>query len=58
VDCGACDRACPIGIDLRRLTKKMEMDVKELFHYEAGMSLEDVLPLATFNPDDPQEFIM
>jgi formate dehydrogenase subunit beta len=58
VDCGACDRACPMGIDLRRLTKKMEMDIKELFHYEAGISLEDVPPLATFNPDDPQEFII
>ena len=58
VDCGACDRACPMGIDLRKLSKKMEMDIKELFHYEAGISLEDVPPLATFNPDDPQEFIM
>jgi len=58
VDCGSCDRACPMGIDLRRLTKKMEMDVKDLFHYESGISLEDAPPLATFNPDDPQEFIM
>jgi formate dehydrogenase subunit beta len=58
VDCGACDRACPMGIDLRRLTKKIEKDVKDLFNYEAGISLEDVPPLAIFNPDDPQEFIM
>ena len=57
VDCGACDRACPMGIDIRKLTKKIEKDVKELFHYEAGVSLEDIPPLATFNPDDPQEFI-
>ena len=57
VDCGACDRACPMGIDIRKLTKKIEKDVKELFHYQAGVSLEDVPPLATFNPDDPQEFI-
>jgi len=57
VDCGACDRACPMGIDIRKLTKKIERDVKELFHYEVGVSLEDVPPLATFNPDDPQEFI-
>jgi len=57
VDCGACERACPMGIDIRKLTKKIEKDVKELFHYEAGVSLEDIPPLATFNPDDPQEFI-
>lgn len=47
-----------MGTDLRRLNKKMEMDIKQLFHYEAGISLEDVPPLATFSPDDPQEFIM
>jgi coenzyme F420-reducing hydrogenase beta subunit len=57
VDCGACDRACPMGIDLRRLTKKMEMDIKELLHYEVGVSLGDVPPLATYDPNDPQEFI-
>ncbi|TET16711.1 MAG: 4Fe-4S ferredoxin [Dehalococcoidia bacterium] len=57
VDCGACDRACPMGIDIRKLTKKIEKDVKELFHYQAGVNLEDVPPLATFNLGDPQEFI-
>ena len=56
-DCGACERACPMGVDIRKLTKKIEKDIKELFHYEAGVSLEDVPPLATFKPDDPQEFI-
>jgi formate dehydrogenase (coenzyme F420) beta subunit len=57
VDCGACERACPMGINLTMLTKKIEKDIKEFFHYEAGASLEDVPPLATFNPDDPQGFI-
>jgi len=57
VDCGACDRACPMGIDIRKLTRKVQMDVKQLFHYEAGISVDDIPPLATFNLDDPQEFI-
>ena len=57
VDCGACERACPMGINLGKLTRKIEKDVEEFFHYQAGMSLEDIPPLATFNPDDPQEFI-
>jgi len=56
-DCGACERACPMGIDLRKLTKKIEKDVEELFGYQAGMSLEEVPPLATFKPDDPEPFI-
>ncbi len=57
VDCGACERACPMGVDLRKLNKKLEKDVEELFGYKAGLSLEELPPLATFRPEDPQEFI-
>lgn len=57
VDCGACSRACPVGIDLRILTQKMVKLVKELYEFEAGLNMEDVPPLATFKLDDPQEFI-
>lgn len=57
LDCGACVRACPMHIDLRALVKKLEKDVRELYSYEAGLHLETVPPLATFQPDDPQEFI-
>lgn len=46
VDCGACDRACPMGIDLRTLTRKMVRDIQELFGYTAGISLEEKPPLA------------
>jgi coenzyme F420-reducing hydrogenase beta subunit len=57
VDCGACSRACPMGIDLRELTQEMVKLVKELYDFEAGLSLEDTPPMATFTADDPQEFI-
>lgn len=57
LDCGACVRACPMHIDLRALVKKLEKDVRELYGYEAGLRLETVPALATFRPDDPQEFI-
>lgn len=57
VDCGACSRACPMGIDLRGLTQKMVKLVRELYGFEAGLSLEDAPPLTTFKIDDPQEFI-
>ena len=58
VDCGACERACPMGIDFRKLTRKLVHDVKELYGYESGTSLDEVAPLATFRPDDPEEFIL
>jgi ferredoxin len=57
VDCGACVRACPMQIDLRIFTGKLIKDVKEFFGYEAGISLEEAPPLATFKLDDKQEFI-
>jgi len=57
VDCGACSRVCPMNIELRMLNKKAEKDVKELYHYEAGINLEELPPMATFKMDDPQEFI-
>ena len=58
VDCGACERACPMAVDIRKLNRKLVSDVKELFGYEAGTSLDQVAPLATFRPDDPEEFML
>ena len=57
VDCGACVRACPMDVDLLVFTYKLIKDVKEFFEYEAGVSLEENPPLATFKQDDKQEFI-
>lgn len=56
-DCGSCARACPMGIDVRLFTKKLEKDCFELFGWEAGMSLEERPPLDTYRPEDPQDFI-
>jgi formate dehydrogenase subunit beta len=56
-DCGACERACPMGIKVRLLTKKLEKDCLELFDWEAGMALEKRPPLDTYRPNDPDEFI-
>ncbi|MDF1591005.1 MAG: 4Fe-4S dicluster domain-containing protein [Desulfobacterales bacterium] len=56
-DCGACERACPVGIRVRLLTKKLEKDCLALFKWEAGLSLEVRPPLDTYRPDDPDKFI-
>ncbi|MDY6862223.1 MAG: Coenzyme F420 hydrogenase/dehydrogenase, beta subunit C-terminal domain [Thermodesulfobacteriota bacterium] len=57
VDCGACVKACPMDVDLRFLTKKIEKDVLEFFAYEAGVKDDEPPPFTTFKPEDPQEFI-
>lgn len=56
-DCGACERACPMGIKVRTFTKKLEKDCLELFNWEAGLTLEERPPLDTYRPDDPDDFI-
>jgi ferredoxin len=56
-DCGSCERACPVGINMRVLTKKLEKDCVDNFGWEAGLS-PDVRPaLDTFKLDDPDKLI-
>lgn len=56
-DCGACERACPVGINMRVFTKKLEKDCFEQFGWEAGMNLDERPPLDTYRPEDPNDFI-
>jgi len=56
-DCGACVRSCPMGINVRALTKKLEKDCLEQFDWESGLTLDKRPPLDVFRPDDPEEFI-
>ncbi|MBU4053755.1 MAG: 4Fe-4S ferredoxin [Proteobacteria bacterium] len=56
-DCGSCERACPVGINMRLLTRKLEMDCSELFSWESGLSLDQRPALDTFKLDDPNLFI-
>ncbi len=55
--CGACERACPMEIRLTYLTQKLNLDVKELYDFEAGCNAELPPPLSTFKTEDRQEFI-
>ncbi|MEK7812239.1 MAG: 4Fe-4S dicluster domain-containing protein [Candidatus Desantisbacteria bacterium] len=54
-DCRACDNACPVGIPLHLLTKKIAMDALELFGYVSGQGQEH--PFATFKKDELMEGI-
>ena len=57
VSCGACSRACPMGIDLQTLHRKLAKEVKQLYGFESGLDLDTDPPLSTFRLDDPEEFI-
>jgi len=56
-DCGSCERACPVGINMRLLTRKLEKDCFESFGWEAGLTLEQRPPLDTYTMNDPEDFI-
>jgi len=56
-DCGACQQACPIDINVRYFTRKLNKDVLALFNSEAGLSIEERPPLDTYRPDDYDKFI-
>jgi ferredoxin len=58
VDCGACVRACPMGLDLRLFTRKIVKESETRFGHIAGLSLGEPAPLNTYLPDDAQEFIV
>jgi formate dehydrogenase subunit beta len=58
VECGECERACPMNIELRVLSGKLVKDVQEKFGYVAGADAEASPPLATYKPDDPNEDFM
>ncbi len=57
VECDACVRACPMGIDLRPFSRKIAADVREMFGFTPGFDVETPPPLTTFKDDDGQGFI-
>jgi len=57
VDCGECERACPVNIPLRQLNKKMEKEAKTLFGYDVGFDPDTPALISCFRDEDPQDFI-
>ena len=57
-DCGACQNACPVDINVRLFTRKVNKDVLDLYNSEAGLSIEERPPLDTYKPDDDDNFII
>lgn len=56
-ECGACERACPVGIPVRQFTKKLNKDTLTLFSWEAGLTLDQRPPLDVYKLDDYDDFI-
>jgi len=57
VDCGECESACPEGIPMRLLYKRLEREVRERFGYVAGLRADLPPVLGTYGPEDSDEFV-
>ena len=56
-DCGECERACPVNIPLRSLTKEMYDLVDELFHFKAGMDKEAPPLMTHYELEEAEDLI-
>jgi formate dehydrogenase subunit beta len=58
VECGACERACPMGLSLLLLNRKVAREVEERFGYIAGINAAEKPAMADYREDEKQDFIM
>jgi ferredoxin len=57
VDCGACERACPMDIKMTYLTAKLNHHVLQEYDFEIGQADDASPPFAAFTMDDEKRFV-
>jgi formate hydrogenlyase subunit 6/NADH:ubiquinone oxidoreductase subunit I len=57
IDCGECERACPVGIPLLTLNRALQKEVRRAFDYVSGYDHAGKPVMASFKKDDDEEFI-
>jgi len=58
VNCGECERACPMDIPLGAINQKMAQLMDEWFEFQSGLSSDEKAPFTTFKVDDPETGIL
>ena len=56
IDCGECERVCPMDIPLTALNRKLAQTVAEHFDYTPGFDPDGKPVMANFKHDDKEEF--
>jgi ferredoxin len=57
VGCGACNQACPVGIDLRLMNMAVHRAVDQNFGFNPGADPTSESPIGSWKPADHEEFI-
>jgi len=52
VECEECTRVCPMEIPVSKIKKKINMEMKGLFDYKAGVNPDDKPPMYTFKVEE------
>lgn len=52
VDCGECQRACPVDIPILALKRKLNKEIKEVFNHDAGVDPNAIPPLLSFQVEE------
>ncbi|MFO8192228.1 MAG: 4Fe-4S dicluster domain-containing protein [Bacillota bacterium] len=58
VECGECERVCPVKIPLGRLNRKLAREVRDNYGFEPGLDPDGKPFQASYKPDDPEDFIL
>ena len=58
VECGSCERACPMDIKLLLLNRKVAKEVADRFGMETGVDQDAKPTMSDFREDEKQDFIM
>jgi len=56
IECGECERACPMNIPLVSFSEPLKKFIRENFESMPGMDHETPSPLADFKEDDKEDF--
>jgi len=54
-DCGNCERACPVNIPLRSLTREMYDIVDDLFQFKSGMDKDEPSLMTHYEQEEAEE---
>ena len=57
IECGQCGEACPVGIPIHLLPFKIAGEMKKMYGSTTGMKRDEGCDMASFKPDDKENFI-
>lgn len=58
IECGECERVCPVDIPLMKINRKLYKEVREKYEFEPGLDPESKPLQASYRPDDEEDFIL